>query len=228
LTAVHASPDVATETEPPAAPRLVAGTEPYPWPWDGDLRPGRLALVVAGADAGWINRSREAPAALERIDALATQLRGHGALVVHLQHPSPSRPDTLETPGAPGTADAPTGLAAPRIEPEDLVVAAAGIDGFFGSPLDVLLRRAGRDQLVLVGFGLEAPVHSTMRSANDAGYECLLLTDACAPLEPGCRDAALSMILMSGGIFGAIGSTPALLAALGGATADQPDPEVLP
>jgi nicotinamidase-related amidase len=179
-------------------------------------------LLIAGADAGWIGRCRDAGAAREQIEALAADVRRRGVLVVHLHHPDPPEPA-----GALLVDD--RSVAAPTVDSDDLVVTAAGIDGFFGSPLDVVLRRAGRDQLALVGFGLEAPVHSTMRSANDAGYECLLLTDACAPLEPGCRDAALSMILMSGGIFGATGSTSALLAALlGGATADQPDPEVLP
>ena len=48
-------------------------------------------------------------------------------------------------------------------------------------------------------------MHSTLRSANDQGYECLLLTDACAPLDPDTTSAALSMVTMSGGIFGALG-----------------------
>ena len=75
-------------------------------------------------------------------------------------------------------------------------------------------RAAGRDHLLLAGFGLEAPVHSTLRSANDRGYECLLLLDACAPLDPSLTPASRSMIEMSGGIFGAVGTVGALLGAL--------------
>jgi biuret amidohydrolase len=89
-----------------------------------------------------------------------------------------------------------------------------GIDGFYSTTLDADLRRAGRDQLLLTGFGLEAPVHSTMRTANDAGYECLLVTDAGAPLDPATAGPAVSMVTMSGGIFGAVGTAAAVLATL--------------
>ncbi len=94
------------------------------------------------------------------------------------------------------------------------MVAAAGIDAFFGSPLDPVLRSLGTDLLLLVGLGLETTVHSTMRSANDRGYECLLVVDACAPLDPDAVPNAVSMVEMSGGIFGAVGLTDPVLAAL--------------
>ena len=96
------------------------------------------------------------------------------------------------------------------------VVSAVGIDGFYGGPLDAVLRAGRRDQLLLVGLGLETTVHSTMRSANDRGYECLLVVDACAPLDPEVVPNAISMVEMSGGIFGAVGTTNNVLAALGG------------
>ena len=97
------------------------------------------------------------------------------------------------------------------------VVRAVGVDGFFGGPLDSVLRSGGRDLLLCVGLGLEAAVHSTMRSANDIGYECLLIVDACAPLVPELVPAAISMVEMSGGIFGAVGTTTPVLAALAAA-----------
>ena len=93
-------------------------------------------------------------------------------------------------------------------------VTAAGIDAFFGGPLDAVLRSRGTDHLLLVGLGLESTVHSTMRSANDRGYECLLVVDACAPLDPAALPHAVSMVEMSGGIFGAVGLTEPVLAAL--------------
>lgn len=93
-------------------------------------------------------------------------------------------------------------------------VRSAGLDGFFGSRLDELLRRAGRTHLVLVGTWLETSVHSTMRSANDRGYECLLLTDATAAWDPDLVTGAVSTIEMSGGIFGAVSTSAALLEAL--------------
>lgn len=94
------------------------------------------------------------------------------------------------------------------------MIEAAGLDGFYGSRLDAQLRAAGVDRLLLAGFGLEGPVHSTLRGANDRGYECLTLADCCATCEPECRDGALRSITMSGGIFSAIGTTAALCEAL--------------
>jgi nicotinamidase-related amidase len=93
-------------------------------------------------------------------------------------------------------------------------VVSAGIDGFFGSRLDGLPRSLGRDQLLLAGAWLETGVHSTMRSANDRGYECLLVLDACTAYDPELVAASRSQIEMSGGIFGAVGSTDDVLAAL--------------
>lgn len=188
---------------PPTTGTTVAGTVPYAWPWTGALDVSRLALVIAGADPWWIRRSRDAAIVSGVIDDLAAGVRAAGGVVVHVHHAVAEGP-----PPRPGAPDAPV------VDRADLLVRAAGIDGFFGSALDTALRARGLDTLLLAGFGLEAPVHSTMRSANDQGYECLLIADACAPLDAACRDAALSIITMSGGIFGAIGTAPALLDAL--------------
>jgi nicotinamidase-related amidase len=96
----------------------------------------------------------------------------------------------------------------------DLVVDAHGVDGFFGGPLDGELRARGITHLVLCGFGAEAAVDSTLRSANDRGYECLTLTDAVAPFDPDIEKHTLASVTMSGGIFGAIATTHQLLSAL--------------
>jgi nicotinamidase-related amidase len=101
-----------------------------------------------------------------------------------------------------------------RPAPADAVVDATGVDGFFGSNLDALLRRWGCTHLAMAGFGLEGPVHSTLRSANDRGYECLLLADACAAMGEQTRRGALSTVTMSGGIFGAVGTVADLAALL--------------
>jgi nicotinamidase-related amidase len=93
-------------------------------------------------------------------------------------------------------------------------VRSGGVDGFFASSLDTVLRTLGRDQLLLCGKWLETNVHSTMRSANDRGYECLLVLDACVAYDPDLTSAARSQIEMSGGIFGAVGETAAVLDAL--------------
>jgi nicotinamidase-related amidase len=106
--------------------------------------------------------------------------------------------------GEPGAAPAWAGMSA----------TSPGWDGFHAGPLDASLRRAGRDLLLLAGCCLETGVHSTMRSANDRGYECLLVADATRSARQDLRAGALSTIEMSGGIFGAVGTAAAVAAAL--------------
>jgi nicotinamidase-related amidase len=96
----------------------------------------------------------------------------------------------------------------------DAVVEPFGWDGFHGTPLDAQLRAAGREHLLFAGWWLETAVHSTMRSANDRGYECLLATDLVVGLDPTTTAGAISSIHMSGGIFGATGSGLAAVTAL--------------
>jgi nicotinamidase-related amidase len=87
---------------------------------------------------------------------------------------------------------------------------------FHGSPLEDVLRSEGRTELIFAGWGLEGPVHSTLREANDRGYECLLVPDACTSTDPALAAAAASMVRHSGGIFGAFSTTDAVIAALAG------------
>ncbi len=175
----------------------VRATDPYPWPYDGVLDGRRLALVIAGAQRRWAG---DGDPVLHRLAALAAALHRSGGIVVCLRHTSPGASSGRGMPLAVGWADE--------------WVEAAGLDGFFGSRLDPELRAGGVDRLLLGGFGLEGPVHSTLRGANDRGYECLTLSDACLAVDPECREGALRSITMSGGIFGAVGTTVAVCEAL--------------
>ncbi len=179
----------------------VAGTEPYPWPYDGRLEGAHLALVFAGWDEHWHRAAVDADAPVRRCHALAAAVLDVGGGVLTITHR-----------GAP-----PLGGPGPFT-----VVASDGIDGFFDGPLDGVLRRAGRTHLLLAGLGLEGPVHSTLRSANDRGYEALLVTDACAALTTDLAAAAARTVTMSGGIFGAVGESGPVLAALASAATSTP------
>lgn len=180
----------------------VAATEPYAWPYDGRLDGHHLALVLAGWDEGWRGRAVPSadPALGQRMLHLAATVAAHGGLVVAVAH---------------GTAHL-------SISVPHRVVAAAGIDGFYGSSLDPLLRGEGRTHLLVAGHGIEGPVHSTLRSANDRGYECLLVADACSSLTDDLAEASAKTVTMSGGIFGAIGTTDAVHDALAPAPSTTP------
>ena len=184
--------------------------DPYRWPYDGVLDPSRLALVITGAQPAWIDRSRRADTVAGVVAAVADAVRASGGLVVHVRHGG----ITAGRSGLPPARQQLDWQLATSIHAGDVVIDAAGVDGFYGSSLDSELRRCGRDHLVLTGFGAEATVNSTLRSANDRGYECLTLTDACAPFDDAIGLRCLHSITMSGGIFGAIAESAALLAPL--------------
>jgi nicotinamidase-related amidase len=213
--------------------RHVAGTTPYPWPFDGDLAAPATALLIvvpAGSDL------RVDGGVIERIGLLAGAVAEAGGAVVLAATVPPVRPGRLR-PASPvaGAARVGGGTAAPGSSghemaghapvagpPPDLVVTARGLDAFFGSGLDTALRARGIERLLLAGAGLETAVHSTMRDANDRGYECLLVVDACTAVDPALVPAAVSMVEMSGGIFGAVGRTAEVLAALGSHAPTEP------
>ena len=78
----------------------------------------------------------------------------------------------------------------------------------------MLLRTLGVRNLILTGITTDVCVHTTMRDANDRGYECVLLADCTGATDAGNHAAALKMIQMQGGVFGAVADSAALIAAL--------------
>jgi nicotinamidase-related amidase len=185
---------------------VVADTTPYAWPFDGRIEPAITALVITGADAASAAAVSLDPSVERNLAALRARLASVGVLVVMVHH------DLVATGGGHAGRPSPVTPSTPMSAGDDLVVVAAGHDGFYGSRLDAVLRRGGRTHLLVAGLGFETTVHSTLRRANDRGYECLVIADACACGDPSLRAAAVSSIEMSGGIFGAVGRTSDVLA----------------
>ena len=110
--------------------------------------------------------------------------------------------------------------------PGEPVVDKPGKGAFYATALDALLRDRGIASLVVSGVTTEVCVQTTVREANDRGYECLVLEDCVASYFPELHAAALAMVKAQGGIFGWVGYSEPFLRALADAptSAGRPRP----
>lgn len=89
-----------------------------------------------------------------------------------------------------------------------------GKGAFANTDFELILRTEGIKSLIICGATTDVCVHTTMREANDRGYDCLLVEDCCAASMEHLHRAALEMVRTEGGIFGATATLEDVLAGL--------------
>jgi nicotinamidase-related amidase len=89
-----------------------------------------------------------------------------------------------------------------------------GKGAFYATDLELMLRNRGIRSLIVTGVTTEVCVHTTVREANDRGFECLVLSDCVGSYFPEFHDVGLRMIAAQGGIFGWVTPSTELLARL--------------
>lgn len=110
---------------------------------------------------------------------------------------------------------------APR--PGEIIVDKPGYSAFHATDLERILTARGVRRLIFTGVTTDICVHSTLRSAVDRGYECVLVEDGCAATVAENHRAAVNTITTEGGIFGAVTTAHAICSALGAVSA-SPSP----
>jgi nicotinamidase-related amidase len=95
--------------------------------------------------------------------------------------------------------------------PGEPVIDKPGKGSFYATNFDLVLRTRGIRNLILTGITTDVCVHTTMRDANDRGYECLILSDCTGATDLGNHHAALKMVTMQGGVFGAVSDSKSVI-----------------
>ncbi|MDE2516743.1 MAG: cysteine hydrolase [Rhodospirillales bacterium] len=212
---------------------------PYSFPFE----PARAALLIidmqrdflepGGFGAALGNEVGHLRGAIAPTRAVLTAARAAGVCVIHTReghrpdladlHPAKRRrgnhATTIGDAGPMGRILV-RGEAGHAIIPElapiegEAVIDKPGKGAFYATDLAAILAARGISQLLIAGVTTEVCVHTTLREANDRGFDCLVMSDCTGSYFPEFHAAALAMVSAQGGIFGWVAPSAAVLAAL--------------
>lgn len=225
-------------------PKLRIEAEPGPI----DIDPARTALIIIDMQRDFLepggfgetlgNDVSLLASAIEPCGRVLAATRQAGMTVIHTREGH--RPDLSDAPPAKVDRGAPSmrigdpgpmgrilvrGEAGHDIVPAlapaagEPVVDKPGKGAFYATDLETMLRNRGIETLLVCGVTTEVCVHTTVREANDRGFRCIVVGDACGSYFPEFHEVGLKMIAAQGGIFGWVSDSAAVASALAAAEA---------
>lgn len=212
----------------------LSASQPYRWPLSGQWAAQDTALLIIDMQQDFLSPDgyfaqmgyslASTQAAIEPTQHLLAGARDAGVLVIYTREShrpdlldlSPTKRARAQAMGAPIGGDGPLGRFLVRGEagcdivdqlapqPGELIIDKPGNGAFHATDMDQVLRSQGIKHLLLCGVTTDVCVHSTLREANDRGYDCLLVEDCCGAGSDELHQASLMMMMNEGGIFGAV------------------------